>query len=364
MGPVPPGSLEHMDCLEKLSKGVSKLVCSPKVSVVMPVFDAAETVKQAIASILNQRMCDFEFIIVDNGSTDCTLEVLDELARSDSRIRVLHEPKRGIASALNRGIEEARGQYIARMDADDESMAERFERQVLFLDQNSDIGLVASRVIFGGNPRLNRGYAAYVKWSNSVRSVEDIDLQRFVEAPVVHPTVMFRRELIASHGGYRQGDFPEDYELWLRWLERGTRMYKLREPLLIWNDRPERLSRTDPRYDRERFFEIKGAYLARWLQSSNPFHPVVWLIGAGRRARRRVRSLEREGIKIAGFVDVDPKKVDREISRRPVVHRDVLPPPGSRFLLSYVASRGAREDIRNHLEGLGYRLGRDFLLAA
>ena len=141
-------------------------------------------------------------------------------------------------------------------------------------------------------------------------------------------------------------------------------MQKLSESLLVWNDGSNRLSRTDPRYDRERFFEVKSSYLARWLKSHNRFHPDIWLIGAGRTARRRARSLESAGVDIAAYVDIDPRKVGKSIGGRPVVHRDNLPPPGEYFLVSYVGSRGARREIQRFLEKRGYGMGDHFLLAA
>lgn len=338
--------------------------CRPKISVVVPVFNAEETIEEAIESLLQQELQDFELIVVNDGSTDQTGQVVDRLAGRDRRVRLICEPRRGIAETLNRGVEEAKGSYVARMDADDSSLPQRLRLQSGFLDRNRHIGLVASRVIFGGEHDSNRGYASYVQWSNSVLDTKEIALQRFVEAPIVHPSVMFRRELVDQFGGYQPGDFPEDYELWLRWLDKGVLMQKLPEPLLIWNDGSSRLSRTDPRYERERFFEIKAPYLARWLESNNPFHPAIWLIGAGRTARRRAQKLEEAGIEIAAYVDIDPKKVGRAIQGRPVIHRKDLPPPGVCFLLSYVGSRGARREIRQFVEECGYRMGNDFLLAA
>src|SRR2546425_6870649 len=102
---------------------------------------------------------------------------------------------------------------------------------------------------------------------------------------------MFRRELLNKHGGYREGDFPEDYELWLRWLDAGVTMAKVPRVLLTWNDAPERLSRTDRRYDVEAFYRCKAFYLARWLKrhvdASRPL--LVW--GAGRPTRKRAEHL-------------------------------------------------------------------------
>jgi glycosyltransferase involved in cell wall biosynthesis len=336
----------------------------PAVSVVLPVRNGARTLAAAVASLREQTLREIEIVIVDDGSTDGTPDLIRQLCEEDDRVGSFRTPGRGIAAALNAGLRRARGRYVARMDADDLSLPRRLELQSAFLDRHPATGLVACRVLFGGDRRKSAGYARYADWTNSLTTHEEISLHRFVESPFAHPSVMFRRNLSERFGGYRDGDFPEDYELWLRWLERGVRVEKLTEPLLVWNDPPERLSRTDPRYSPERFYEVKSGYLYRWLEAHNPFHPEICLIGAGRTTRRRARSLEALGVRIAAYVDIDPRKVGHFIQGRRVVHRDEIPPPASCFLLSYVGSRGAREEIRAFLEARAHRMGRDFLLAA
>ena len=226
------------------------------------------------------------------------------------------------------------------------------------------MGLVACRVEFGGNREAQAGYAAYVDWTNSLLEPEAIALNRFVESPLAHPSVMFRRELVDRFGGYRQGAFPEDYELWLRWLDAGVRMAKLPEVLLTWSDPPGRLSRTDGRYSVRAFYECKLEYLARWLAANNPRHPEVIVWGAGRETRKRAELLVRHGIRIVAYVDIDPRKLGQTIHGRPVLREDDLPAPGRGFVVSCVGSRGARDDIRGRLSGRGDVEGVHFILAA
>jgi hypothetical protein len=250
------------------------------------------------------------------------------------------------------------------MDADDLSHPRRLELQAAHLADHPDTGLVSCRVGYGGDREAQQGYARYVDWTNSLLSDADIRLGRFVESPLAHPSVMFRAEIPARHGSYAQGPFPEDYELWLRWLEAGVVMQKLPRVLLTWNDPPDRLSRTDPRYATEAFYRVKAEYLARWLARHNPHHPDIVLIGSGRTTRKRARMLQKRGVDITAYVDIDPRKVGHLIEGRWVVHRDRIEPPGRCFLVSYVASRFAREEIRAFLEARGHEMGRDFILAA
>jgi glycosyltransferase involved in cell wall biosynthesis len=330
----------------------------------MPARDAAATVEAAIESVLAQTDPAWELIAVDDGSTDATASILDAAARRDARIRVVRGAGQGLVAALEAGLAAATGDLVARLDADDVCTPDRLARQRAHLDAHPEVGLVASCVVFGGDPGAAAGFARYVDWTNGLLGHEAIALARFVESPLVHPSVVFRRGLLERWGGYRDGAFPEDYELWLRWLEAGVRMEKLAEPLLVWNDSPARLSRRDRRYDPEAFYRVKAGYLARWLARHNPHHPSVVLWGAGRVTRRRARALVEHGIQIEAFVDIDPRKRGRPIEGRPVLMPDALPPPGAAFVVSYVGGAGAREHIEAFLQADGRRPGTDYVLAA
>lgn len=335
----------------------------PLVSVVMPARNAAATVARAVASIQGQTLRDWELVALDDGSKDATRFILIEMAQTDPRIRVLRT-KAGIAGALNAGLAAATGEFVARMDADDECAPDRLERQAAFLQANPAIGVVGSRVEFGGDRERSEGYALHVDWLNSLMTPEEIHLNRFVESPFAHPSVMFRRHLVQDHGGYRDGDFPEDYELWLRWMDANVAMAKLPESLLIWNDLPDRASRTDPRYAPEAFYQLKAFWLAEWLKREIEAPRRVWVWGAGRPTRQRAAHLAEHGVTIAGYVDIDAKKTGRKVGGVPVVGPEALPPREEAFVLGYVGTRGARDLIRAALVKAGRHEGRDFLMCA
>lgn len=334
----------------------------PAISVILPVRNAAVTIARAVGSVQAQTRGDWELVVVDDGSTDGTREWLRCAAADDARIRLVEQPAHGLVPALNAGLASAHGRFIARLDADDECHPERLAAQTAWLEANPHTGLVSCLVGYGGDRAANAGYALHVDWLNSLVTSEQIALNRFVESPLAHPSVMFRRELVERHGGYRDGDFPEDYELWLRWLDAGVVMAKVPRELLTWHDAPGRLSRTDPRYDPEAFFRVKAEYVALHLGRSG--HREVWIWGAGRPTRKRAAHLEAHGLKIAGYIDVDAKKTGKVVAGVPVIGPEALPPPGRIFVLGYVSSRGARELIRAALAGRGYAEGRDFLMCA
>lgn len=337
----------------------------PIISVVLPVRDGAATLGRALASLRAQTWTDWELIAVDDGSADATAEMLADAARGDARVRVIGRGREGIVAALNAGLAAASGEFIARMDTDDSMHSERLAGQLELMRARPDIGLVSSLVEFGGDRGANAGYALHVDWLNTLVSPEQIALNRFVESPLAHPSVMFRRELVEKFGNYRAGDFPEDYELWLRWLDAGVRMAKVPRVLLTWHDGPARLSRVDPRYAPEAFFATKAAYVARELRCVGAGRRIfVW--GAGRPTRKRAAHLAAHGVTIAGYIDVDPKKAGRGLGGTgvPVIAPVQIPPPAEVLVLGYVGTRGARELHRAELTQRGFVEGRDFLMCA
>ncbi len=366
----------------------------PRVSVVLPVWNAAGTIARAVESVRAQTWTDWALIVVDDGSTDGTREVLKRLAREEKRMRVLEREHTGVAATANAAMTEARGEFIARMDADDVSHPERLAEQVAFLESEKKanaaggrVDVVSCLVEFGGDRAANAGYALHVDWVNALSTPEEIVLNRFVEQPVVNPSVMFRRELVARLGGFRDGDFPEDYELWLRWLDAGVRIGKVPRVLLRWNDSPERATRTDARYAPEKFFRVKAEWIAREVKRMAKREGVsrqdgaadetltrsatrrIFVWGAGRHTRKRAAAIEAFGVKIAGYVDVDAKKIGRGIGGTglPVIGVDSLPRVNGEeraeiFVLSYVSTRGARDYNRARLVERGYVEGRDFLM--
>ena len=329
---------------------------TPTVSVVMPLRNAEDTLEVAVTSVCEQTFTDWELIVVDDGSTDGSSALLNELTARDDRIYIEHTVARGVAPAMNRACELARGEWIARMDSDDWMHPERLAKQLQHAQHHPDLGVISCRVGFGGD---GEGYGAHIDWLNTLVDPETIALRCFVESPVANPSVMFHRELVRKHGGCLDGDFPEDYEMWLRWLDAGVRFGKVDEELLIWNDCPTRMTRNDPRYAVERFYELKCKWLAKWLEREVRGR-ALWLWGAGRVTRRRFESLTN----IHGYIDVDPNKVGGQRDGRPVRLHDDLPAKDQSFILVGVGKRGVREEIQALLEKHGWVEGCDYLLVA
>lgn len=333
---------------------------SPQVSIILPMRDAAETIGECLASIAGQTLSDIEIIIIDDGSSDGSRELVARWMERDDRICLLTPGRAGLVRALNLGIERARAPYAARMDADDVMHPERLELQASFLDGHPEIGVVGSQVELFPEELIADGYREYVRWLNGCTEPEEIAANIFVESPLAHPSVMMRRSLIEEIGGYRDGDFPEDYELWLRIHYAGWGMAKIPRVLLRWRERHDRTSRVDTRYARTAFDALRARYLAddERLRTGRPL--VIW--GAGRKTRLRVRHLIEQGARPIAWIDIDPKKIGNNVWGIPVhppawlLNAEPMP-----FVLIYVANHGAREEIESYLHGTRYRRSRDYL---
>ena len=332
----------------------------PPVSVLMPAHDAVDTLAACLDSIQAQSLTDFELLVMDDGSTDGTAALADARAREDPRLRVVRGPRRGLVACLNAGLRLARAPLIARMDADDLMDPERLALQRRFLDENPGVDVVASRVEAFPSEGLKAGMGEYLRWQNGCTDAGALRDDIYVECPITHPSVMFRRAAVVAAGGYRQGDFPEDYELWLRLTERGCRLAKVDRCLLSWRQHDESLSRVDPRYSRDAFDRLRARYLARDPRLGGGRPVVFW--GAGRRTRRRADHLTALGVEPAAWIDVDPRKIGRRLGAVAVVGPEWLHAREPRpFVLTWVASHGARERIGAALDAMGYGKGVDYL---
>lgn len=187
----------------------------PKVSVVMPVYKGDVYLSEAVESILNQTFPDFEFIIICDDPTDTTRQVLDKYQQSDSRIKIYYQKREGLINSLNRGFSLARGEYIARMDADDVSLPERFAKQVQYLEKHPEIGIVGSFCWLIDENGHQYGILRV--------PINDLEIRwtSLLGSPFAHPVVMIRRDIIMQYNLFYDDEwkFVEDYELWIRMLE-------------------------------------------------------------------------------------------------------------------------------------------------
>jgi glycosyltransferase involved in cell wall biosynthesis len=330
----------------------------PKVTILLPFYNAEKTLGRAIESVIQQTYRNFELILIDNNSNDQSAEMARKFCSMDERCNLIHEEKQGVVHAFKKGIRLADGQFIARMDADDESFPDRLMRQITYLRENGNCDVVAGLAEYKAHKPETEGFQRYVIWSNQIQSHDEIRMNIFIESPIINPTVMWRKSVSDTYGAYEDGDFPEDYELWLRWMSEEVKFHKLNFPVIKWYDSDQRLTRTDPRYSDEAFFTIKTLYLAKWLKQHNPFHPKVVVWGASKISRKRADLLLSHGIDIAAYIDISMK---RQVGKKIIFHEN-LPPSEEIFVLVYLKEESMRHktvqflNARNFVEGVNYLL--------
>jgi hypothetical protein len=212
---------------------------SPAVSVVMSVYNGQAFLAEAIESVLGQTYRDFEFVIIDDGSTDNTPDILAEYASRDARIRIHRHANKGRAESLNIGVSVAKGEYIARMDADDIALPDRLQEQMRFMASHPEVGLVGGAMeLITADGRVFKT-VRYPLEDSAIRSV-------ILEySPFAHPTVIVRKEVVLASGGYRKALLDaDDYDLWLRMSER-TQLANLEKCVLRYRVHPDQVSITN-----------------------------------------------------------------------------------------------------------------------
>ena len=194
-----------------------------KVSIVMSVYNAGKYLNEAIESMLNQTFADFEFIIVNDGSTDTSLQIIESY--KDERIVLINQKNTGLAKALNNGIDKSKSNFIARMDADDISLPDRLQKQYDFLINNPEYIAVGSNAIIidvDGN---------YVFSSSRPISDEDVR-QKLPKTPFYHPSVMFKKNVFAKAGKYCEAMVKAQDTVLFNRMARYGKFYNIKEPLI------------------------------------------------------------------------------------------------------------------------------------
>lgn len=209
----------------------------PDISVIMACFNSEKFIGHTISSVLNQTFKNFEFIIINDGSTDNTLTIIESYAKVDNRIQVINQSNSGLANALNKGINESRGKYIARIDSDDICEKNRFEIQYNFLEKNPDYVLVGSAVNYIDVNGI------YLGRSFPILNNKLISKALNYYCPIAHPTVMMRRKMLLEVGGYNEiiNSQFEDHFLWFLLKEKG-KLKNLPIPLIKYRILPQSLS--------------------------------------------------------------------------------------------------------------------------
>jgi glycosyltransferase involved in cell wall biosynthesis len=331
----------------------------PRISILLPAWNAADTLGACLTSIVRQSETSWECIIVDDGSTDRTRAVACEAVRHDPRFRLVAIPHRGLVAALNEGLAGCRASLVARMDADDLMHTERLARQAAVLDGNRGLSAAGCHVRIFPRRSMAPRLREYEQWLNGLSSEDDVRRDLFVECPLAHPSLMMRREMAAL--GYVDSGWPEDYDLVLRAHAAGLRVGIVSIRLLMWRDRPNGLSRTDHRYSLDAFTACKAHFLARGFLATSERY-ILWGYGGTGKALRA--ALAARGRSPSHIVEVKPTRLGQRIHAALVIPPEDLPSIGRQPIIVSVARGGPRAEIRRALAAMGFIEMKDYVCAA
>lgn len=329
----------------------------PLISVVMPVRNGGRYLDAAVDSILSQSHARLELILVDDNSTD---NAISELDKFDRRLKIMQTDKAGIANTFNTGFAHSKGKYVARMDADDLSMKQRLECQLDYLELNPAVDIVGCCVEIFSENGLQGGLQRYQRWLNSVREPCQVHRQIFIESPLPNPGTMFRREALEQLGGYRQMEWAEDYDLYLRADAAGLQMGKPNSILLRWREHDLRVTHTGDFYRHEQFMRAKAHFLVHHRLKASAV--IIW--GAGPTGRKMHDLIVAEGGVVEGFIEVHPRRIGGQKRTLPVWAVDKIEEKGLPMVLVAVGAAGARDKIAAFMEARNRTEGRDYLFVA
>lgn len=335
----------------------------PEISVLMSVYNGEKYLHEAIESILKQSCRDFEFIIVNDGSNDNTLEIIRSYT-SDQRIKVYSlEENGGLAKALNFGLKKASGKYIARQDADDISHIDRLARQKDILDNWADVSLVDSFVeYFPTNTEIAESeryhfYKSVVeKDKNKPLSPEEISEKLYWYCCVTHGAIMARRDVINKIGYDSSFLVAEDYKLFYQLNKLGYKFCKINEVMLkIRVSSASNMAKYKDLNNRM-LFQIKKDEIHNLYKGKKPF---IW--GAGSAGVTVLEILKENGLDIAGFIDSSSSKQGTRIKGKEVYSPKILKDRAKGFKV-LVASSVGKFQISEMLKAWGYRHLEDFVV--
>ncbi len=329
-------------------------------TIAMPVRNEEAHLAEALESLSGQTFANWKCIVLDDCSTDGTGAILKAHCKSDPRFEVHTAPHHlGIAPALQKLLSLVETQWVARMDGDDICHPDRFTLQLQAAKDDPSIDLWGGSALPLGDP--SPGWLTYLDWLNSIKTSEDILAHSFSDHPIPHPTWLARTEKLREVGGYRDGPFPEDYDLFLRLLSGGARFGKVMDAKLFWRDHPDRLTRTHSDFGSDAILKLKAKRLPEVMQAGvlkRLKRLPIAIRGAGKTGRIALTALREAGAQVEAFID--PEKAGAAIGGLPVL-TPAQSPPDTHLILVAVRPPHLRQLLEEEFSKEGRELGEDYL---
>jgi glycosyltransferase involved in cell wall biosynthesis len=329
------------------------------ISIIIPAYNQGHFLSSCLESVLNQDISDWECIIINNGSTDNTERVCNSFCSKDKRFRYAYLEKPSVIDALNYGINNALGDQLTRLDADDIMPSGRLRIMSAKLIECGRGSLVTGNVKYFSDGSIGKGFKRYEKWINHFSVHEEYMMSLFIECVVPSPAWLMYTEDVKSIGGFEVGVYPEDYNFIFSILQNGIRIYKLNEIILRWRDHNKRASRISDKYKDQNFFMLKAKYFNYFYKEIIGKRKLaVW--GAGKKGKAAVNALVRFGVFPEVVITSNTKKAGMCYKGIAVMLPDVLS-KDVYFVISAVSSPDGINEIKNILERKQFINGKDWV---
>ncbi len=328
----------------------------PLLSILTPVYNSELWLAECVKSAQAQSFDDWEWIFVNDHSTDSTKEMLAGLATKDARIKVFDNPAKGIISALQKALDESQGTYITRMDADDLMPAGRLQILAEALRNAPPKTVVTGKVKYFASTEISKGYLEYENWLNRIATANEFWKNLYRECVVASPNWMMLRKELLEIGGFQNLEYPEDYDLVFRWYQNGFKIKAVTDTTLLWREHERRTSRNSEHYSQPYFFKLK---IKRFVESEYQKLPLV-LWGTGTKARLVAKTLDEQGIPFT-WMDLNPTKFPNGIYQHEIRDYQEIEKLGAcKLLVAIYPPPSALTKLKNYLNQLTLTEGEDY----
>lgn len=337
---------------------------NPAISVILPFFNAQDFLEEAIDSVLNQTFKNFELILINDGSYDDSLSIAESFKNIDNRVKIITQCNRGMAIALNKGIELSKADIIARMDGDDICHPDRLKMQFEKLKSMPENSLVSTLVQPFSIHKISEGSQRYFYWLNSKVSHDQIIEGLFKESPIIHPSVMFTKKAFLDSGKYLEYNGPEDYDLWLKMAQNETTFSKI--PLILLNYRihNNNLSRNDmSHYGLDLFKDRQYKFIANNLNTfASTKNKKLAICGFGKDGKKLFKTLKKSKIDVDYFIDVSPKKIGLKYNNTVIHSIKKINKEDNTFYLCTTGTWESEEKLEQLFRSIKMKALEDFLI--